>query len=284
MGDRPDGQTRTKVVLLGTGTPVSDPSRSGPAVAVVVDQTPYIVDFGPGLVRRAAAAHLAGVEALDVQNLNCAFATHLHSDHTAGYADLILTPWVLGRRVPLEVHGPPGIRDMTGHLLEAYQADIQQRLDGLEPANDLGHQVEVFEIGEGVVYRDARVTVEAFAVEHGSWDAFGYKFVTPDRTVVISGDSSPTKRIVEVARGCDVLVHEVYSLAGFSEQPRHWKRYHRNFHTSSRELAAIANKARPGLLVLYHQLFWGVTESELLAEVRKGYDGEVVSGRDLDVY
>ena len=163
----------SQIVLLGTGTPNADPERSGPALAVVVNQTPYIVDAGPGVVRRAAAAYQAGVLGLEVSNLKRAFITHLHSDHTAGYADLILTPWVLGRRGPLEVYGPPGIRAMTEHLLAAYQEDIRQRLDGLEPANETGYIVQAHEIGPGVIYRDENVSVEAFAVNHGSWPALG---------------------------------------------------------------------------------------------------------------
>ena len=92
---------QSQLILLGTGTPNADPDRSGPAVAVIVNQTPYLVDFGPGVVRRAAAAYEQGVEGLEICRLNRAFVTHLHSDHTAGYPDLILTPWVLGRWRPL---------------------------------------------------------------------------------------------------------------------------------------------------------------------------------------
>jgi ribonuclease BN (tRNA processing enzyme) len=92
------------VVLLGTGTPVPDPDRSGPATAIVVDDRAYLIDFGPGVVRRAKAASIDRyIPALDPANLKVAFTTHLHSDHTAGYADLILTGWTAGRRIPLEV-------------------------------------------------------------------------------------------------------------------------------------------------------------------------------------
>ena len=95
------GAPRTKVVLLGTGTPVPDPDRSGPATAIVVDDSAYLVDFGPGVVRRAKAAVLnRNITALEPANLRVAFVTHLHSDHTAGYPDLILTGWTAGRRTP----------------------------------------------------------------------------------------------------------------------------------------------------------------------------------------
>src|SRR5713226_4011474 len=120
--------TRTRVVLLGTGTPVPDPDRSGPATAIVVDDSAYLVDFGPGVVRRAKAAVFDRyITALEPANLKVAFVTHLHSDHTAGYPDLILTGWTAGRSTPLEVYGPTGLRSMTEHILEAYRIDIETR-------------------------------------------------------------------------------------------------------------------------------------------------------------
>lgn len=274
----------SKIVLLGTGNPNADPERSGPCVAVVVNRMPYLVDFGPGVVRRAAAAYRAGVIGLDVRRLTRAFVTHLHSDHTAGYPDLILTPWVLEREEPLEIYGPSGVRAMTMHILVAYQQDIGERLNGLEPVNDTGHEVHAFEIEPGVVYQDSNVEVVAFPVDHGSWQAFGYKFYTPDRTIVISGDTAPAETCVEAARGCDVLIHEVYSAVGLERRSPEWRKYHSTVHTSSRELAEIASRARPGLLILYHQLFHGVSEQDLLLEVQRGYGGWVVSGKDLEMY
>ena len=275
----------TQVVLLGTGTPNADPDRSGPALAVVVNGRAYLVDCGPGVVRRAAAAHRAGIDALAVDNLTHVFITHLHSDHTLGYPDLIFTPWVLERSAPLEAYGPPGLAAMTEHILQAYEQDIRVRLDGLEPANTTGQQVNVHDVAPGVVYQDHNVRVIAFPVRHGAWaQAYGYRFETPDRTVVISGDTTPCDSLIEHARGCDVLVHEVYSQAGFERRPPEWQRYHRSFHTSTVELAEIASQARPTLLVLNHLLLWGSSPEELLGEIRQGYDGDVRCGRDLDVY
>src|SRR5258707_8504653 len=97
IGVVPHAQLRSRVVVLGTGTPNDDPERFGPSVAIVVDDASYLVDFGVGVVRRAAAADRSGIKALNVVNLKYAFATHLHSDHTLGLSDLILTPWILER-------------------------------------------------------------------------------------------------------------------------------------------------------------------------------------------
>src|SRR4051812_2281232 len=279
-------QPRTRVVMLGTGTPNADPDRDGPAVAVVVDDTSYLVDFGVGVVRRAAAAERSGITALAAPKLTRAFATHLHSDHTLGLADLILTPWILERPTPLTLYGPRGLRAMTDHIVRAYDEDLRIRTRGGEPAHQHDPRlVHVHEIAPGIVYRDDRVTVTAFAVRHGAWEqAFGYRFQTTDRTIVISGDTGPDSHLEDQCRRCDVLVHEVYSAAGFAKRTPEWQAYHARYHTSGPQLGAIASRAQPALLVLYHQLIWSSTEEELLKEVQSTYTGKVVSAHDLDVF
>ena len=285
-GNAQEPESRTQVVLLGTGTPNADPERSGPCTAVVVDGISYLVDAGPGLVRRAAqAGRDKGVPGLGAAGLERVFLTHLHSDHTAGLTDLIFTPWVLERSRPLQVYGPQGTDAMAGHLVAAFDQDIQMRLNGLEPANEDGYKVEAHDIEAGLIYEDERVKVTAIPVDHGSWEhAFGYRFDTPDKVVVISGDCRPSPALIEAAKDADILVHEVYSTTGFATRPPVWQRYHSAFHTSTAELAQIATEAKPKLLVLTHQLFWGTTPEDLLKEIRAGYDGLVVSGRDLEVY
>lgn len=285
-GALPRAQPRTRVVMLGTGTPNADPDRYGPAVAVVVDDDSYLVDFGVGVVRRAAAAERSGIAALAAPKLTRAFATHLHSDHTLGLADLLLTPWILERPAPLTLYGPRGLRAMTRHIVDAYAEDLRIRERGGEPKHGYDpRRVTVHEITPGVVYRDGKVTVTAFAVRHGAWEqAFGYRFETADRTIVISGDTGPASKIEDQCRRCDLLVHEVYSDAGLAKRTPEWQAYHSRYHTSARELGAIASRAQPALLVLYHQLIWSSTEEELLKEVRSTYGGTVVSAHDLDVY
>jgi ribonuclease Z len=278
----------TRVVMLGTGTPNPDPERSGPAVAIVVNGTPYLVDFGPGVVRRASAmspSYGGSMEALEIKNLRYAFLTHLHSDHSAGLSDLILTPWVLERNQPLELYGPDGIGEMASHILRAYRADIDYRVYGLEPANNEGWRVHSHEIDEGVVFEDDNVRVEAFRVRHGTWpNAFGYRFTTPDRVIVISGDAAPDENLEKHAEGADILIHEVYSVEGFERRDPYWQRYHSTNHTSAHELGELAERVKPGLLVLYHVLFWGASEETVLREVREKYSGEVVLANDLDVF
>jgi len=278
-----------KVIILGSGTPIPDPTSSGPCVAVVVNGQAYLFDAGPGVVRQAeAAARKFRLAALDAINLTRLFVTHLHSDHTLGYPDLMFTTWVVGRRRSLEVYGPVGIGAMTDHLMEAYAADIKVRTEGAEHLDRRALTANVQEItADGVVYRDANVTVKAFSVPHGSWpQAFGYAIDAGGRSIVISGDTAPTEAIVEACHGCDVLVHEVYSAdryaVVFGNRPG---QYHSVFHTSTKQLAELASKAKPKLLVLYHQLYFGNPEEvDLEKEIRRTYMGPVVNGRDLTAY
>jgi ribonuclease BN (tRNA processing enzyme) len=285
---------KTQIVLLGTGTPSPDPERSGPSTAIVVNGTPYLIDFGPGVIRRSAAAFQKGVKGLSVVNLRVAFLTHLHSDHTAGYPDLILTPWAVGRKHPLEVYGPKGIREMTDNILRAYQEDIRIRLQDKKllgvPDFAEGYKVHAHEIKPGIIYKDDNVTVKAFLVNHGDVpQAFGYRFETPDRTIVISGDAAPSQSIIDNCNGCDVLIHEAYSMLTYENVPPKYQEYRRKHHTSSLELGEIAKKAKPGLLILYHRANPGGVgspnpEEAPLEEIRKVYRGKVVTGRDLDVF
>ncbi|MEP6491238.1 MAG: MBL fold metallo-hydrolase [bacterium] len=277
---------RTRVVMLGTGNPNTDPDRSGPAVAIVVGNAVYLVDAGPGIVRRAGlAARMDSIAALASPNLDRVFLTHLHSDHTVGLPDLIFSPWVLGRTSPLDVYGPPGTKRMAGLLEQAYSADVAIRLRGGEPSNKTGYAVTAHDAKAGVVYRDSNVTVTAFEVHHGKWEhAFGYTFATRDRTIVISGDTSPIDAVVNACNGCDVLIHEVYDAERFKTLSDAWRAYHAASHTSTLDLADIATRAHPKLLVMYHQLFWGGDDAGLLRQVKSRYTGDVVSARDLAVY
>jgi ribonuclease BN (tRNA processing enzyme) len=296
---------RTKVVLLGTGTPIPDPDRSGPATAIVVGDSAYLVDFGPGVVRRAEAALLdRGVMALEPANLKVAFVTHLHSDHTGGYSDLILTGWTSGRNTPLEVYGPTGLNSMTEHILQAYRIDIETRTnpEGNQRVIGEGWNVNAHEIKPGVIYKDAKVTVTAFPTKH-AMESYGYRFDTPDRSIVVSGDTNPSEETIKACNGCDVLVHEAQMLDLYAKMPERLHSFVTKYHTTTEQLAALATQAKPKLLVVYHTLGFrpGITPPKALSslvgtgasrstpevlqeEIGSRYSGQFVIGRDLDVY
>jgi ribonuclease BN (tRNA processing enzyme) len=267
----------TRVILLGSGNPNPEPDRMGPAVAVVSGDRVYIVDCGPGIVRRAAQAGLG------MEQLTRAFLTHLHSDHTIGYPDLIFTPAVTGRLEPFEVYGPPGLRSMTSHILKAWKEDMDIRLHGTEPAVPRGYIVHTHEVKPGEIYRDAGMRVIAFPVQHGSWKhAYGFRFEAKDKVIVISGDTTYSESLIAAAKGCDILVHEVYSRKGLAARTPDWQVYHAAFHTSGVDVGRVAAHVRPRKLVLYHQLPMSETPGEVLQEVREHFTGDVVYGNDLD--
>ena len=301
---RMPGAIRTKVVLLGTGTPVPDPDRSGPATVIAVDDRAYLVDFGPGVVRRAETVALRGVAAAEPGNLKVAFVTHLHSDHTAGYSDLILTGWKSGRIVPLEVYGPPGLQSMTDHILQAYRIDIETRTnpDGNQRRFPEGSKVNAHEIKPGVIYKDEKITVTAFPTKH-AMQSYGYRFDTPDRSIVISGDTNPVGETIKACNGCDVLVHEAQPVELLAKMPDSIQSFVAKYHTTTEQLAELANKAKPKLLVVYHTVSFpsGIAPPRLLPpkagadalyappemlekEIGSRYSGTFVIGRDLAVY
>lgn len=274
----------TTLVLLGTGMPRPNPEASGPATAVVVGNQTFLFDAGPGVMRQLAAAKLP------INGVTALFVTHLHSDHTLGLPDLILTSWVMGRKAPLLAFGPHGLRAMTDHILEAWKEDIVIRETGLEKIAPAGYRVDVREISTRVIYDSGGVRVIAIPVEHGKWDeAYGFRIETPGRIIVISGDTRYSQALQAAARGADILVHEAYPEVRLAPEQRPggelWPEYMRQFHTSDVEVGRLAAAARPKLLILHHLVRMQGTDAELLAGVKRGgFAGRTVIGHDLERY
>ena len=277
----------TQLVILGSGTPNPNPERGGSAYAVIVDNTPYLVDFGPGAIRSFAALMPAwggGMKEMDVTKIEHAFLTHIHSDHTTGLSDLLLTPWIMGRENKLNLYGPKGLEKMAGSLLDAFADDIDYRVSGTQPSNGTGYQFNFTELADGMVFQDRNLKVEAFRVNHGDFeDAYGFRFTSKDKVIVFSGDTGPSKSLERYAKDADILVHEVYSNAGFLKKTKDWQIYHKGHHTSTYEVGEIASRAKPKLLVLSHILFWGADERDILEETRTTFSGNIKIAEDLMV-
>lgn len=277
----------TDIWLLGTGNPNPYPDRFGPSVAVVVDGESYIFDAGNGSFRRAAAiAEAHDVPALDAAGLKRIFLTHLHSDHMTDVDEYLTTGWIQGRADNLALFGPPGTVAFATSLQLAFADDINGRITGPMPHSETGMIITSHDLKEpGPVYEDERVQITAIPACHGTKAAYAYKLESADRTILISGDTTYCPAVEAAARGVDILIHEVYSDAGFKALPPDWARYHEAFHTSAADLARLANAARPGLLVLYHQISWGdVPPEAALEEVRALTDVPVRYGRDMERY
>ena len=276
----------TKVIVLGSGTPNPNPERYGSSYAVVVDDKAYIVDFGPGSVRRMAemSPTWGGTfKQLELQNISIAFLTHIHSDHYVGLSDLILTPWVMGRETELLLFGPPGLKKMAEHITKAYEDDINYRLFGSQPANNRGYKTNVTEINkEGTIYKDDKVEVIAFTNNHGDFtNSFGFLFITSDKRILFSGDTAISDNLIKYATDLDILIHEVYSSETFKNKTPDWQKYHDEHHTSSIDLGILANKVKPKKLVLSHILFWGASEESLMNDIEKNFNGEAIIAYDL---
>jgi ribonuclease BN (tRNA processing enzyme) len=290
----PNG-ANTFAVMLGSGKPEPTPHRYGPGGAVVVNQTPYLIDAGDGIWRAVANAAIAHngmmMNALAPNNLTRIFITHLHSDHTAGLPSLIFLPWIHGRTRPIEVYGPIGTKKLVESLLEAYQDDIEERVHGPEQKDDTGWRATAHEIMQpGPVYSDENIKVEAFHHPHGGFKQnFGYRFSNNERTIIWAGDGIECDSYLEAARDADILFSDV-SPAKNNREVTPWrgeqKKISKIFHMQSHRLAEFATEANVKTVVLHHEQNYSEPYdlAILVKEVKQNFNGEVISARDGDVF
>ncbi len=289
--------SRTRVVLLGTaGGPALRPGRSSPAAAVVVDGVPYVVDCGYGVGRQLVDAHVSPTA------IRAIFVTHHHSDHNADVGNLLVLGWATGGKAPVDVYGPvetspgtPAATTSVGKLvdlaLQYHGYDIAVRIpdEGRVDPRPLfvAHDVA----GAGEVYRDARVTVEAAVVNHPPVrPALAYKFRTPDRTIVFSGDTTYDDDLIAFARGADVLIHEVLLTSALDRllarvpNASRLREHIVAAHTDAADVGRVAAAARVKRVVLTHfvpSYDPTLRDEDWAAPVRAHFAGEIVVGHDL---
>jgi len=277
----------TRLILLGTsGGPRPRRTRSAPAQVVVVNGTAYVVDCGDGVARQLV---LAGVP---LPTLRHVFLTHQHSDHNADYGNLLLLAWTAGLRTRVDTWGPPPLAKMTELFFEMNEYDIATRIAD-EARVPLKPLVEAHELTDGgLLFEDANVRVTAALVDHPPVvPAFAYRFDSSDRSIVISGDTRASQNLIALARGADVLVHEVYFdetavdrlVAGVGNAAR-LKESILSHHTSAADAGRVAREAGVQTLVLSHFVppeDAAITDEMWIGAVRANFDGEVVLGKDL---
>jgi ribonuclease BN (tRNA processing enzyme) len=254
-------------------------------VAVIHKGNAYLFDVGAGAVHNAVRARYQyDIPSLYPSQICCVFITHMHSDHTMDFAELVYTLW-WRRSEQLLAFGPPGMQETVSGMYAMMAPDVRIRSATQPIANPDGYKVDVTSIEDGFVFERDGLLVEAFAVDHGDIrPAFGYRVTTDDRSILISGDTAYSERLLEMARGVDILIHEVISDSGLAKNSEGFQAYHKRSHTPASDLGRLASEAQPGLLVLYHGLYYGVPEERILDEVRAHYDGPVVLAGDLDIF
>jgi len=249
-----------KITLCGTSSPLPAPGRAQACVAVETPNHLYLVDAGSG---SAATANLAGVP---TEKLRGILLTHFHSDHISDIGDFNLNSWVAGRPQPLQVIGPDGVDRIVEGLNIAYELDRGYRVShhGAEFLNPELGILQSRSIKEGVIVDEDGLRITAFEVSHPPIEpAFGYRLDYGGRSVVISGDSLVTDKIVEISDGADVVLHDAMELqlvqtaenvlrnAGVTRTATVLHDI-QDYHATTEDLQRLVDEAEIGLLALYH--------------------------------
>jgi ribonuclease BN (tRNA processing enzyme) len=277
----------TRLILLGTGGgPRPKKARSAPAQAIVVGEDVYVVDCGDGVARQLVQADLA------LSRLRALFITHHHSDHNADFGNLLLLAWS-ELQTAVDLYGPPPLARMTELFLELNARDIEIRMadEARPPLASFARAHEIERGGEVTARPGVKVTA-ALVVHPPVEPSFGYRFDAPDRSIVISGDTARSEALIALAKGADVLVHEVLYVPGIewlakqmpNADPAKLREHMLQSHTPVSEAGRIAAEAGVKTLVLSHFVPGdgpGVTEEDWLAGARAHFRGEIVVGRDL---
>jgi ribonuclease BN (tRNA processing enzyme) len=282
----PDSNSKSRLILLGTaGGPTPKPNRAAPAQVIVVNGASYVIDCGNGVARQMALAKLK------LGSIRNVFLTHQHSDHNADFGNLLLLGWASDLAKRVDAYGPPPLVEMSRQFLALNDYDIRTRMadEGRPPLKDLiaAHEIT----SDGVVMQDENVKVTAALVEHPPVaPAFAYRFDCPDRSIVISGDTRPSKNLVKLAQGADVLVHEVMHLPSLDQliatepNAKTLREHLLASHTTTEQVGRIATEAGVKTLVLSHFVPGGypfLSDEVWANAVRPYFSGNLIVGRDL---
>jgi ribonuclease Z len=238
-----------EITLLGTGSPIPDPNRAGPATLVRAGGQVFLVDCGRGVLQRAAAVGVgaAGLSAL--------LLTHLHSDHIGDLGDLIITRWITTFApdpAPFPIIGPPGTAETVEATLKAFGHDIGYRI--AHHADIAGPPpIEVHEYTEGPVWDRDGVSIRVAPTDHRPVaPTIGFRIDSNGASVVLAGDTVPCAGLDELAAGAGALVHTVIRKDIVTQIPQQRFQDICDYHSSVEQAAATAARAGVGTLVMTH--------------------------------
>ena len=254
-----------RVVFLGTGTPRLDIERFSQSILIESGDERLLFDVGRGSAIRMSQANIP------IQNIDKVFLSHLHSDHTIGMVDLIMTGWVYQRKNKLKIFGPPGTEEFIYHIKEAFNEDIKIRISPPEEHNLSGLYTEVIEIKEGLIYEKEKLKVYSFRVDHGGGvkHAYGFKISNGEQTVVISGDTNFSENLIKNAMNCDLLIHEIADAPQPVIEKNPKIQGLMNYHTTPEEMDRILKRVKPRLTILTHILaLGGIKPDEILTKIK----------------
>ena len=245
-----------RVVFLGTGTPRLDIDRFSQSILIEAEGEKLLFDIGRGAAIRMSQANIP------IQSIDKVFLTHLHSDHILGMPDLLMTGWIYQRDKKLKVFGPKGTKGFVKNIKSAFNEDIKIRTVYPEKLNPSGLDVEISEISEGLIYEKGKLKIFAFKVDHGGGVklAYGYKISNGKQVIVISGDTNFSDNLVENAKNCDLLIHEIADAPESLIEENLKIQGLMNYHTTPDELVKILNLTKPRLTILTHILNLGGIE------------------------
>jgi ribonuclease Z len=266
------------VTLLGTGSPIPDPNRAGPATLVRTDDTLLLVDCGRGVLMRLVAAGVLP------PMLDAVLVTHLHSDHLTDLNDVITTHWIASPApATLRVFGPPRTHEVVDATIAALEPDIEYRLAHHEDLTWRPH-VDVTEVKPGDTFAVGAATVRVAATDHRPVEpTVAFRVEADGRSVVLGGDGVPCESLDELCAGADAYVQTVLraDLVGMVPNPRLQDIL--DYHSSVEDAARTAARAGVATLVLTHYIpaIFAGTEDEWRALAAQHFSGTIVLGDDL---
>ena len=281
------GKSELRITFLGTGAPRPSLQRYGPSILVEAGDSRFLIDAGWGVRERL---YLAGGYEL-LTGIDHVVVTHLHFDHTLGLADIWLTGWLYGRRVPLRVQGPAGTEAMLTHIRRAFSWDLEnRRLVGVPMS---GTQIEASDVTPGVIFERDGLKITAFQVEHMPVNAqtgerfdmegqtLGYRVDYLGRSAVFSGDTAPSEELIKHAQHVDVLVHETQVPSPGNSKEAKLANISLAVHTSPAQAARIFADTKPRMAVYSHIIPPETSSETLTKATRAGYDGPLTVAHDL---